>query len=152
MAARTVSQDLSTRSKDRLSTQEWVKIGLVTAIVAIAFVLVSQAAALSIWPQAAAFRPLDSYPRSAIFTLVPAIVATVLFARLAAVSRTPAASFLKVAVLVLLLSFVPDYLLPDLNKTFLASSIAAFLHLVAGIVITLGILTGYKRARTVVRS
>jgi hypothetical protein len=50
----------------------------------------------------------------------------------------------RVAVVVLLVSFVPDYLLPDPNKTLLASSVAGLLHLVAGIV-TVGVLAaGYR--------
>jgi peptidoglycan/LPS O-acetylase OafA/YrhL len=130
----------------QLTRQQWAKIGMTTALAAIALVLVVQALALAIWPQAAAFKPLDSYPRTAIFTLVPALLATALFARLSKGGQDPAAKFTRIASIVLLLSIIPDYLLPDPNKTLLASSITALLHVVAALVTTLGLITGYRRA------
>jgi hypothetical protein len=52
-------------------------------------------------------------------------------------------SFLLSGVL-LLLSFIPDYALPLDNKTFLSSSVAAFMHLAAGVVIVVTIVSGYR--------
>lgn len=146
MATQTVSKDIRSGSPAQLSKQQWIKIGLTTALTAIALVLIVQALALTIWPEAAAFKPLDSYARTAIFTLVPALIATALFARLSRGGKDPAAAFVRIALIVLLLSIIPDYLLPDPNKTLLASSITAFLHFVAALVTTLGIIIGYKQA------
>lgn len=147
MAARTASKRIETSGYGKLSRSQWIGIALTTALAAIVLVLIVQALALAIWPEAAAFRPLNSYPRTALFTLVPALIAAALFARLVRTRRDPVVSFAKIAIIVLLLSFIPDYLLPDPNRTFLASSIAAFMHLIAGIVITAGLVLGYQRVR-----
>ncbi len=106
-----------------------------------------QALALAVWPAAAQFKPLDSYLRSALFTLVPALGAAIIFAQLARRTVNPVPAFVQVAAVVLLVSFIPDYLLPDPNKTLLASSVAAFLHLVAGVV-TVGVLVAGYRHKT----
>ena len=45
----------------------------------------------------------------------------------------------------LLLSIIPDYLLPVEYKTFLASSVTAFLHVVASLVIVGVLVSGYRR-------
>lgn len=146
MAAHSTSRAMKTGSRERLSRAQWVKIGLIAGLAAILPVLIVQALALAVWPEAAAFKPLDNYARTAVFTLVPALIATALFARLARSSQDPAVAFIRIAAIVLLVSFIPDYLLPDPNKTVLASSIAAFLHIIAAVAITTGIITGYGRA------
>jgi hypothetical protein len=46
---------------------------------------------------------------------------------------------------VLLLSIIPDYILPVPDKTLLASTITAFLHVVAGVAIVGVLLAGYRR-------
>lgn len=139
MATQSATTKFQSAHKAALPQAAWVKIGLLTSLASIAAVLIAQAVALTIWPQAAAFKPLDSYPRAALFTLVPALIATALFAWLNKTKDQPRQAFLKIASVVLLLSFIPDYLLPDPNRTLLASSIAAFLHIVAGVV-TVGML------------
>jgi len=75
----------------------------------------------------------------------PPLVATALLAWLARRSPNPAAAFIKLAALVLLLSFIPDYTLPVPHRTLLASSVAASLHVIAALIITAGILAGYRR-------
>jgi hypothetical protein len=145
MAAQTTLEGVQTRGKASLSRQQWVKIGLSAALPAILLVLAVQAIALALWPEIAAFRPLNSYPRSALFTLIPALAATALFARLARTAENPVGRFIKIALVVLLVSFIPDYLLPFPDKTFLASSVAALMHIVAGLAITIGITAGYRR-------
>ena len=52
---------------------------------------------------------------------------------------------LRIAVVVLLLSFIPDYILPVEHKTLLASSVAAFLHVVAGVILVAMLTSGYRR-------
>lgn len=128
-----------------MSRDNWLKLGAVAAAAAIAGVLLVQAVAISIWPEIALFRPLDSYVRAAIFTLVPAVVATIVFAWLAGRGDRPVTMFLQISAVVLVVSIIPDYLLPVPHKTFLSSSVTALLHVVAA-VITVGVLViGYWR-------
>lgn len=131
-------------AKVDLRRNEWLKVGLKTALFSILAVLVIQAIAIAIWPEIALFKPLDSYPRSALFTLVPAIGATGVFAWMVKHQNQPVKKFLILSGTLLLLSFIPDYALPLENKTFLASSVAAFMHLVAGIVTVTTIVTAYR--------
>jgi hypothetical protein len=108
-------------------------------------VLLAQAAALAIWPESVLFQPLDSYIRSAIFTAVPALAATALLAWLAQRTTDPVGAFVRIAAVVLLLSFIPDYFLPVPNRTFTASTIAAALHVVAAAIIVPVLIGGYRR-------
>jgi hypothetical protein len=124
---------------------QWIRIGLVAAVTSILAVLMTQWLAIAIWPDIVLFKPLDSYPRTAIFTAIPTAVATALFAWLAAYKPQPVQTFLKISVVVLLLSFIPDYLLPVPHKTVLASSVAAFMHLVAAAVIVTVLVVGYRQ-------
>ena len=143
MTTRSIS---GTQKPAMLTTTRWLRIGIQAAIAAILAVLGTQAVILAMQPELAAFKPLDSYARSALFTFIPALVATAVFAWLAKKQDQPQVKFLWVSAGVLLLSFIPDYLLPVPNRTLTASSAAAFLHLVAGIVTISMILTGYARS------
>ena len=124
---------------------QWIQIGLAAAVTSILAVILTQWVAIAIWPDIALFKPLDSYPRTAIFTAVPTAVATALFAWLAARKPQPVQTFLRISAVVLLLSFIPDYMLPVPYKTILASSVAAFMHLVAAAVIVTVLVIGYRR-------
>jgi hypothetical protein len=104
-----------------------------TATASVVAVLVVQVIALTIWPELASFKPLDSYPRTALFTLVPALGATAVFAWLVKHQSRPVKKFLVLSAVLLLLSFIPDYVLPLENKSLLGSTVAAFMHLTAGI-------------------
>lgn len=127
------------------TTGQWAMVGIAAALLAVVAVLATQAIALQLWPDAALFKPLESYPRTALFTITPAIGATAVFAWLARRRADPVRSFVRIAAIILLLSFIPDYLLPVPHKTLLASSIAAFMHVVAAVV-TVGVLViGYRR-------
>lgn len=143
MTTRTIS---SAKTPAELTPNRWLRIGLQAAIAAILAVVLTQAVILVLRPELAAFKPLDSYARSALFTFIPALAATGVFAWLTKNQKQPQVKFLWVAAGVLLLSFIPDYLLPVPNRTVAASTAAAFLHLIAGIVTVLMILTGYARA------
>jgi hypothetical protein len=46
---------------------------------------------------------------------------------------------------VLLISIIPDYVLPVPNKTLLASSVTAFLHVVAALITVVMLVSGYQR-------
>ena len=125
--------------------RQWIGLGALAATLAVVAVLAVQAIAIALWPDVALFKPLDSYARAALFTIIPAFAATALFAWLARRRAAPERAFLRIAAVVLLLSFIPDYLLPVPDKTFLASSVAAFLHIVAAAVIVAVLVAGYRR-------
>lgn len=134
-----------TQPKTQVSDSEWIKLGLVTALVSIVAVLAVQALAIARWPDIALFAPLDSYARSALFTLVPVLVATYLFAWLVGRQERAIQRFITISVIMLLISFIPDYILPVPNKTVLASSVAAFLHVVTAFITVFMLVTGYQR-------
>lgn len=133
------------RSGGDLHRDQWLTIGLMAALGSVAAVLVVQALALAIWPDIASFPPLDSIARSALFTAIPALGATGVFAWLSRRRRQPVAAFLKISAVVLLLSIIPDYAVPAPNKTLLASTVTALLHIVAAIVTVFVIVMAYKR-------
>ncbi len=132
-------------SNVRLDKNQWFRLGLTAAVASVIAVLIVQMVAVAIWPEIALFKPLDSLARTALFTLIPAIGATVLFAWLARRKTNPVPAFLMISVVVLLLSIIPDYLLPVEYKTFLASSVTAALHVVAAAVIVSVLVIGYRR-------
>lgn len=144
MTARTIS---GSNHKTQLSFAQWAQIGLAAAVASILAVLVVQAALLALWPELSSFKPLESYPRSALFTLIPAIGATAVFAWLAQKQPRPVEKFIWISAVVLLVSFIPDYVLPVPNRTLASSSAAAFLHLIAGIVTVGVIVGGYNRPK-----
>jgi len=143
MTTRTIS---SIQKPTALTKPRWLQIGIQAAFAAILVVLVTQAVILALWPELAAFKPLDSYARSALFTFIPVMGATAVFAWLAKTQDRPVVKFLWVAFGFLLLSFIPDYLLPIPHRTLAGSTAAAFLHLIAGIVTVTLILAGHARA------
>jgi hypothetical protein len=124
---------------------QWLVLGALAAVVATAAVLIVLALAIAIWPDIALFKPLDSYARAALFTIIPAFAATGLLAWLAARRADPVRAFVRIAAVVLLLSFIPDYLLPVPDKTLLASTVAAFLHVIAAAAIVGVLVGGYRR-------
>lgn len=136
---------LNVQARRGLEAGQWLAIGVVAAALAAVAVVVVQWLALRIWPEAALFKPLDSFARSVVFTIVPALGATGVFAWLASRRADPVKAFIRIAGVVLLLSLIPDYLLPVPDKTFLASSIAAFMHVVAAVVIVSVLVAGYRR-------
>jgi peptidoglycan/LPS O-acetylase OafA/YrhL len=140
----TVIQKRSKSGGD-LHKSQWLTIGLMAALGSVAAVLVVQAIALAIWPDIASFPPLDSTARIALFTAIRAFGATGIFAWLARRRPQPVAAFLKISAVVLLLSIIPDYALPAPNKTLLASTVTALLHIVAAIVTVFVIVTAYER-------
>lgn len=143
MTARTISRSTTPAS---LTFTRWLQIGLQASLLSVLAVLLTQNLILARWPELAAFKPLDSFARSALFTFVPAMGATAVFAWLVKKRERPEGKFLWISAVVLLLSFIPDYLLPIPNRTIPASTAAVSLHLVAGIVTVFLILAGYRRA------
>lgn len=136
-----------TGMESRSKRPDWIKTGVMTAFLSIAAVLSVQILALTVWPDLASFRPLDAYARTALFTLVPALGATAVFAWFVKHQDHPVRKFMIISAVVLLLSFIPDYALPLENKTLLGSSVAAFMHLTAGIT-TVGVILFSYKSRT----
>jgi|GEM_PF-1208792 len=136
---------VNTQTEVTLKNGDWVKLGTNAAIISLIAVLIVQALAIAIWPEIALFAPLDSYIRSAIFTLVPVIGATALLAWLVAKQPQPVKKFITISVVVLIISIIPDYILPVEYKTVLASSVAAFLHVVAAVITVAMLVIGYQR-------
>lgn len=135
----------SSATRRSLSRATWIGIGVTAALAGVAGALIIQAIALSIWPDSALFRPLDSFPRTVLFTVVPAALATWLFSALAKRRVDPVQDFLWISLVVLLLSFIPDYLLPVPHRTLLTSSIAATMHVAAAIGIVGVNVIAYRR-------
>ena len=144
MSTRTI---LDTRSPAKITSNRWLQIGLQAAAGSILAVLVVQAVILALAPELKAFKPLDNYARTALFTLIPALGATAVFAWLVRKKDQPVKKFLLISAGFLLLSFIPDYLLPIPDRTLAGSNAAAFMHLVAGIVTVSLILAGYARLK-----
>lgn len=130
-----------------LSYYNWLNLGLVAIILSVPMVLFVQAIALVVWPDIKSFDPLNSLMRSALFTAVPVAGATLVFAFLAGRMAEPGKLFTKIALAVLVVSLIPDYLLPLANKTLLASSVAAFLHVIAALISIVVLQQGYKQLR-----
>ncbi len=139
---------INTQPDLQITRSQWFPIGLVTAVTSVLAVLIVQAIALTIWPEIALFRPLDSYARTAVFTLIPAVGATALFAWLVGHKPQPVQTFIKIAAVVLVISIIPDYVIPVSHKTLLASTVTAVLHVVAAIVTVFVLITGYRRLAT----
>ena len=137
--------EIDTRSTVHLAGSEWIKLGLLTALVSIVAVLTVQAPTIALWPEIALFAPLDSYARSALFTLIPVVGATVLLAWLVRRQERAVRRFIMISVIVLLISIIPDYILPVPNKTLLASSVTAFLHVIAALITVVMLVTAYQR-------
>jgi hypothetical protein len=139
------------QANPQLSISEWIKLGLLTALASVAAVLLVQYLAILVWPEIGLFKPLDSYPRSALFTAIPVVGATGLLAWLVARRPQPVRTFITIALLFLALSIVPDYLLPVPHRTMLASSVTALLHGVAGAVTVWMLVTGYQQRARLIR-
>lgn len=135
---------MDTQAGRQLGRNQWVQLGLIAAVVSVLAVIIVQAIAIALWPDIALFKPLDSYARTAIFTIIPTIGATALLAWLAAHKPQPVQTFIRISAVILILSFIPDYILPVPYKTLLASSVAAFMHIVAAVVIVSILVTGYQ--------
>jgi hypothetical protein len=133
------------QSESALDRNQWLLLGAVTAVASVVAVLIVQIIAMAIWPDIALFRPLDSLARTAVFTAVPAAGATAVFVWLARRRADPVPGFLKIAAIVLVVSIIPDYLLPVEHKTFLASTVTAFLHVVAAAVTVSVLVAGYRQ-------
>ncbi len=141
----TIPSTIRRQPTAHIETKTWAYIGIGTAVVSIAAVLVVQALALAIWPEIAIFKPLDNYARSALFVFVPVLGATAVFAWLVSRRERPIRDFITLATVILLVSIIPDYALPDASKTLLASTVTAFLHVVAGAITVALLIIGYQR-------
>lgn len=126
---------------------DWLRLAIGAAIVSAAAVVISQLTAFAVWPELALFDPLNSPPRSALFTALPAFGAAGVFAWLDRRVTRPEPMFLLISLIVLAISIVPDYLLPFAGKTFLASTVTAALHVVAAVSTVTVLVVGYRSVR-----
>ena len=122
------------QTKTTIKASEWAKLGLAAGVVSVVAVLVVQFLAIALWPEIALFAPLDSYIRSVI-----------LFAWLVKRTANPVKTFIIISVVVLVISFIPDYILPVPDKTVLASTVAAFLHIVVAVPTVWILVSGYQQ-------
>lgn len=136
---------MNVQTNTQLDRNQWLKLGAATAVFSVIAVLIVQVVAIAIWPEIALFKPLDSLARTAVFTAVPAVAATALFAWLSRRKADPVPTFLVISAVVLVLSIIPDYLLPVEYKTFFASTVTAFMHVVAAAVTVSVLVIGYRR-------
>jgi len=135
------------RPQTQLSGGDWLKLGLLTALVSMVAMWAVQALAIALWPEIASFAPLGNYVRSALFTFIPVMVATFLLAWLVSRQERGVQRFITIAIIVLLISFIPDYILPIPNRTILASSVAAFLHVVVALITVPMLVSGYQQRK-----
>jgi hypothetical protein len=137
---------MTNQTKSNMKTGDWVKLGLIAAVVSAVATVIVQAIAIAIWPEIALFEPLGSYIRVVIFTVIPVAIATVLFAWLVNHTAQPVKTFIIISVVVLIISFIPDYIVPLPHKTFLASTVTAFLHVVVAVCTVPILVMGYQKS------
>ena len=137
---------MTNQTKSTMKTNDWVKSGLVAAVVSAVAAVIVQALAITIWPEVALFEPLGSYIRVVIFTVIPVAIATALFAWLVSHTAQPVKIFIIISIVVLIVSFIPDYIVPLPHKTFLASTVTAFLHVVVAVCTVPILVIGYKKS------
>ncbi len=137
---------MTTQATATMKASDWVKLGLIAAVVSAIATVIVQALATTIWPEIALFEPLGSYIRVIIFTVIPVAIATALFAWLVNHTAQPVKTFIIISIVVLVISFVPDYIVPLPHKTFLASTVTAFLHVVVAVPTVLILVTGYQKS------
>ncbi len=137
---------MSNQTKSNMKAGDWVKLGLIAAVVSAVATVIVQALAITIWPEIALFEPLGSYIRVVIFTVIPVGVATALFAWLVNHTAQPVKTFIIISIVVLIISFIPDYIVPLPHKTFLASTVTAFLHVVVAVCTVPILIMGYQKS------
>ncbi len=137
---------MSNQTKSNMKAGDWVKLGLIAAVVSAVATVIVQALAITIWPEIALFEPLGSYIRVVIFTVIPVGVATALFAWLVNHTAQPVKTFIIISIVVLVISFIPDYIVPLPHKTFLASTVTAFLHVVVAVCTVPILIMGYQKS------
>ncbi len=122
----------------------WV--GLLTILIADIAVALVRTITVAVLPISPNFAPL-TLPPNILFTTIGAIGATIVFAIVSRVARRPISLFRWIALVVLLLSFIPDVLLLTAKPpafagtTLLAVSILVVLHIVAAIAIVVPLTT-----------
>lgn len=134
------SYDSSPPASGNSRTIDWGRfalIGLGTVIAAVAANVLVYFIASAVVAYDAGFPPLASVGGPIIFTLVPAIVAVVLYAVLLRVASNPERIFTTIAVVVLVLSFVPDlFYIPTVpGASTSQTAVLLVMHIVAAVVI-----------------
>lgn len=131
----TANDTVQLANDNPLSRTNWLKAGLIAGALAAIVVVLAQLLALQVFPEVTGFEPLRSYPRTVAFVMIPALIASRLYAWLVRHRPQPVATFVAISFVVLLLSFIPDFALPLTGKTVPGSSVAAGLHVIAAVTI-----------------
>jgi len=118
--------------------------GIVAAVLAVALnaAIVAVARAVGIAP---GFEPI-AYPPVIFLTVLGVLTATAVFALLTRLVQQPGQTFTRLAAVVLVLSFVPDFLLlrADPAATVLGVVVLMVMHVVAAVV-AVGLLVPWRR-------
>ncbi|MBA3450339.1 MAG: hypothetical protein H0T18_03910 [Chloroflexia bacterium] len=144
------SIDTSSSTAGEIRDVDWGRyalIGLATVVAAVVANVIVYFIAGAIVAYDARFPPLASVGGPILFTLVPAIVAAVLYAALLRLSTNPERIFTLIAVVVLILSVIPDlFYIPTVPGSSTAqTAVLLLMHLVAATVIV-GMLTTLTRS------
>lgn len=138
------------RQSHAVNWGQFARVGLATIVAAtLANVVVYYLAQLFV-PYGPQFVILGQVIGIAIFTVVPAIVATLLYAALLRFTRHPARIFTIIAAVVFVVTLIPDFTyVPDTVPGTTGGQIAvlALMHIVAAVVIT-GMLTRLTRPQS----
>ena len=123
-------------------------VGLATIVAAVRATVVVYFIAAPLVGYDPRFPPLASVGGAIIFTVVPAIVAVVLYALLLRFAANPVRIFAIVAVIVLVVSFIPDVIyVPTVPGSSTGQTVVLMvMHVVAAVVIV-GMLTSLARPR-----
>ena len=121
-------------------------IGLATIVAAVVANVVVWAIGSALVGYDARFLPLASVGGAVVFTLVPAVVAVLLYALLLRIAANPSRVFTIVAAVVLALSLIPDFTyIPTVPGSSAGqTAVLMVMHVVAAVVIV-GMLTSFAR-------
>jgi hypothetical protein len=142
------SLDASSPAPRSVDWGRYALVGIATVIAAVAANLVVYFIGSLLVDYDPSFVVLATPGGTIIFTVVPAVVAVLLYAILLAATSDPARTFTIVAVLVLILSWIPDltYIPPVPGSSPAQTAVLMVMHAVAALVIV-GMLTRLTGSR-----
>jgi hypothetical protein len=139
----------STRGSRAVDWGHYALVGLGTIIAAVVANVIVYFIASAFVAYDPRFPPLASVGGAVIFTVVPAIVAVLLYAALLKFAANPVRVFTIIAVIVLIVSWIPDltYIPSVPGASTAQTAVLMLMHLIAAVVIV-GMLTNLTRLRT----
>jgi hypothetical protein len=135
-------------SSSAINWGRYALVGLATIVAAVAANVLVYVIGRAVIPVDPRFIVLTTVQPTIIFTIVPAIVAVLLYALLLRLTTNPERIFTWIAAVVLVLSIVPDltYIPTVPGATAGQTALLVVMHVVAAVVIV-AMLTGLARAR-----